>query len=159
MEPQKALQRKLKTLKKEEKAADDGLRQAKAVLQEKRQEIMERAGSAESEQAQRTKEINDLEEQLNAATEKKSELKQAVTDCLQAYEEIEPHVQQAQHNLSAAERRLHAIQSRIRELESSNSSSLAMFGQRCGQVKKSVSLGFVVVPIDQNNSSHLFRVG
>jgi len=116
------------------------LRRASQRLQEKRDEILARAGSAESEQARRTKRLDDAEKKLMAAKEKHAELKQAVTDSLRVYEELEPDVEQARNNVKDVGRKFFSIEAKIRELqESSHSGNLAMFGPRCPKVKQMVS--------------------
>jgi chromosome segregation ATPase len=139
-EPQKALERKLKFLNKEMKGAEVNLRSASKRLQDKREEILARAGSAQSEEARRTQRLKEAEDNQASARQKYDENKQAVTDALREYEQLEPHVEQAKQNCNAAKNRLNAVEYRIRDLGNSNSSSVAMFGQKCASVKKNVRI-------------------
>jgi chromosome segregation ATPase len=142
-EPLKAVQRQLKFLKKEQASAAESLRRANKRLQAKRDEIVARAGSAESEEARRTLKLKEAEDNLAAAKESHAELKQAVSDAYRAYEELEPHVEQAKQNCRGAKGRLNAVESRIASLQSSSNNSLAMFGQKCTQVKQSVRQAYL----------------
>lgn len=99
---------------------------------------MKREGSKESEAAQRTQRLQAAESNFADLKVEYDQTKQEVTDCLRAYEELEPNVQQAQSNVHESERRLNAIESKIRSLESNSGNSLAIFGQRVPQLKKLV---------------------
>jgi chromosome segregation ATPase len=137
-EPLKGMERNLKHLKKEKASAERALQNANQRLDEKRQEIVARAGSAESEAAKRAQRLQEAEAQLPEMKEKLDRRKQDLNDMRQAYEELEPHVGQAKTNVNDTTKKLRAIESRIGSLESSSGNSLAMFGQRCTQLKKAV---------------------
>ena len=141
-EPLKALKREKQFIDKEKATASSSLRKAVQRLKEKRDEIVARAGSAESEEARRALKLKELAERIEAANKKKAELKQAVTDSRRAYDELEPHVTQAKQNCDGAKNRLHAIESRIGSLQSSSSNSVAIFGSKCPKVKQSVRRDF-----------------
>lgn len=141
-EPQKALQRQLKAVKKETLAAMQNLESAKQALEKKRQEIETRAGSAESEEAQRIRRLNDAEAKLAAEQESRTHLKQEIKDIQLSYEELEPSVEHAQNQAKSAEIHLNRLQDKIRDFQSSNSNSLAVFGQKCAQVKRMVRHNF-----------------
>jgi chromosome segregation ATPase len=138
VEPHKALERQLKALQKEEDRAKRALLEANKRLQLKRDEIAARAGSAESEQAQRNERLRAFEEKLVEGKAKHNELKQAVTNALQDYENLEPQVLDAKGRLSQKEKELGAIEYKIRSMRSSTANSLDVFGQRCARVKKLV---------------------
>ncbi|CAJ1965880.1 unnamed protein product [Cylindrotheca closterium] len=133
-EPYKALSRRLKETRKDIGSAERSLASAKQQLESKRAEILARAGSAESEAAGRTKRLQDAEARLANAKEDRDRIRQAVSDSRKAYDELEPQVEQARHEVSAGEKRLMALNSRIRELEKSGNSSINIFGRRCGAV-------------------------
>jgi chromosome segregation ATPase len=136
-EPQKAFNRKLKLLNRETKGAEVNLQSASKRLQDKREEILARAGSAQSEEARCTQRLKEAEDNSAKARQNYDENKQAVTDALREYDQLEPHVEQAIQNCKASKNRLNAVEDRIRGLGNSSSSSLAMFGQRCAsRVKK-----------------------
>jgi chromosome segregation ATPase len=138
-EPQKGLLRQVQRLGKDQKEASQSLQNANGRLEEKRQQILEKAGSAESEASRRAAKLKAAEEEFAAAREKNDQLKQDVNDSFRAYEELEPYVDQAKQNVSAAGAKVEAVKHRIRDLESSAGGSLAMFGQRCQKVKQLVS--------------------
>ncbi len=91
-EPQKALARQFKLLKKEEERANRSLMDANQRLQAKRNEILDKAGSAESEEARRNQRLQAAEAKLADEKNRHSELRQAVTDAYNSYEELEPEV-------------------------------------------------------------------
>ena len=99
---------------------------------------MEREGSKESDAAKRIQRLQKAEDSLGELKTEYDQTKQEVTDSLRAYEELEPHVHQANTNVQDAERRQFAIESRIRTLESGPGDSLAVFGQRVPQLKQLV---------------------
>jgi chromosome segregation ATPase len=134
-EPVKALERQLKTLGSEKSSAERTLQQAKRRLEQKRQEIMAREGSKESDAAQRIQRLQEAEETFAQLKTEYDQTKQEVTDSLRAYEELEPNVLQAKANVQDMERRRHAIDSKIRSLESGSGDSVAVFGQRVPQLK------------------------
>lgn len=137
-EPLKSMERNLKHLQKEKASAERTLKNANQRLDEKRQEIATRAGSAESEAAKRNQRLQEAEAKLAEMKEKYDRSKQDTNDWRQAYEELEPHVLQAKANVKDTTAKLRAIESRITSLESSSGNSLAIFGQRCAQLKKVV---------------------
>lgn len=137
-EPLKALERNLKHLQNEKITAERTLQGAKQSLEAKRQEILARAGSAESEAAKRTQRLKDAQDELASLKEQYDQAKQATTDSRQAWDELEPNVKQAHSNVEDAAKKLRAIENRIGSLQSSSGSSLAIFGQRCGQLKHAV---------------------
>ncbi len=137
-EPCKAMERNLKHLQKEKVDAERSLQRAKQGLEAKRQEILARAGSAESESAKRTQRLKDAQDRLANLKELYDQAKQDTTDSRQAWDELEPNVKQAHANVEDATKKLRAIENRISSLESSSGSSLAIFGQRCAQLKNMV---------------------
>lgn len=138
-EPYKVLSRQLKETRKDISSAERSLAGAKQQLESKRAEILERAGSAESEAAARTKQLQDAEARLVNAKEDRDRIRQAVSDSRKVYDELEPQVEQARNEVSAGNRRLVGLKTRIRELESSGNSSINIFGQRCGAVHAMVT--------------------
>ena len=129
----------MKLLQKSQKRATHELGEAKSRLQQRRDEIIAKEGSAESEAAMRTQRLKEAEEKFAALNKTRDELKQATTDSYRAYEELEPHVIQARQNCQNAESKLNSVEQRLRGLQSSTGNSVAMFGQRCPKVKNLVS--------------------
>jgi structural maintenance of chromosomes protein 6 len=137
-EPQKQYKRQFKDLVVEKKKLEQVLVDASKALQNKRDEIAARAGSAEAEQARRNEALRIAEETLSEGKDKHNELRQSVTDALREYENLEPQVQDARESLSQVKRQMGAITNRIREMTSSSANSLDVFGPRCASVKKYV---------------------
>ena len=139
MEPYKALERQLKFLKKEQSSADKSLQNAHKALEEKRQEIVERAGSAESEEAQRTQRLKEVEAQMAELREKQKRIQGEIELAYQNYYELESQVLQAKDESESAERRYGNIQKRIKDIQASKNDSLSNFGPKCALVRKWVS--------------------
>lgn len=137
-EPLKGMKRNLKNLMAEKGGAIRALSSARQRLEEKRREIIARAGSAESEAARRNQKIEGLEHKIQEAKEKYDQTKQDLTDLHRATEELSPHVEQARNNVAEAKRKLNAVEGTIGSLQSSSGSPLAVFGQRCGQLKQAI---------------------
>lgn len=136
--PLKAVEREISKLSREKKSAARELSQAKKRLQELRDEIAAQSGSAESEQARQTAELKEAEDQLSSLRERVQELKQATSDALRGYEELEPHVHEARGNVEQVNKQVQGVKSRLRELESSSSDSLSILGPRVSKVHKLV---------------------
>eukprot|EP00934_Nitzschia_sp_Nitz4_P001332 Nitzschia sp. Nitz4//scaffold133_size116822//74277//77815//NITZ4_003812-RA/size116822-snap-gene-0.17-mRNA-1//-1//CDS//3329535411//1332//frame0 len=139
LEPLRSMERNVKHLEQEKANAARTLANATRRLKEKRQEILQRAGSAESDAARRTKMLQDLEDQMRDAKLKYDETKQAASDARRLYDEVEPSCDQARRNVSDAERKLYAVQNKVSNLENSSAgTSLNVFGPRCASVKKEI---------------------
>eukprot|EP00536_Pseudo-nitzschia_multiseries_P000717 jgi/Psemu1/249877/estExt_Genewise1Plus.C_90057 len=137
-EPHKAWKRQFKLLVKEEQNANRGLLEANQRLQAKRDEISANAGSAESDQARRIQRLQAAENELAEKKSRHDEIKQAITNALNAYENIESDVDGARRMVSQLEDQLRGIDGKIRSMESSSGNSLDMFGQNCAKVKRMV---------------------
>eukprot|EP00429_Kryptoperidinium_foliaceum_P002841 CAMPEP_0176007488 /NCGR_PEP_ID=MMETSP0120_2-20121206/3258_1 /TAXON_ID=160619 /ORGANISM="Kryptoperidinium foliaceum, Strain CCMP 1326" /LENGTH=1160 /DNA_ID=CAMNT_0017340249 /DNA_START=56 /DNA_END=3535 /DNA_ORIENTATION=+ len=130
-EPIKALQKQLKHLERQKNEASRAVQAAQQRLEHKRQEILARAGSAESEAARRAQRMTAAEEELARLKEEYDQSKQLLTDSRQAYDEAEPFLQQARQNVNDAERKLNALENQLHSLQnSSGDNGLAVFGQR-----------------------------
>jgi len=134
-EPQKALARQFKLLMKEEERANRSLLEANGRLQAKRDEIVARAGSAESDQARRNQRLQSAEKKQAEEKNRYNELKQATTNSFNAYEELEPEVLAARQAVSGIRNRVGGIDGKIRSMESSSGNTLDIFGTRCARVK------------------------
>lgn len=137
-EPQKHLKSQYKALVKKEEKNNRDLLEANQILQKKRDEIVAKAGSAESEQRQRNERIISEEETLAEKKKRFTELKQEITDSLHAYEKIEPDVTGARDHASRLQGQVRKVDSKIKSLESSSGNSLDVFGPRCNKVKQLV---------------------
>jgi chromosome segregation ATPase len=137
-EPQKALARQFKLLKKEEERANRSLLEANQRLQARRDEIIAKAGSAKSDQSRRNQMLQSAEKKVAEEKNRHDELKQAVTDSFNAYERVEPEVIGARQNVSQLRNQLKGIEGKIRSMESSSGNSLDIFGPRCAKLKQMV---------------------
>jgi chromosome segregation ATPase len=137
-EPQKALARQFKLLKKEEDRASRSLLEANQRLQARRDEIVAKAGSAESDQARRNQRLQTAEKKLTDEKNRHNELRQAVTDAYNAYEDLEPEVLAARQMVSHLSNQLRGIEGKIKSMESSSENSLDIFGPRCARVREMV---------------------
>lgn len=119
--------------------AERQFQQAQHRLHEARERIKEMAGSAESKEAQRTAALQQTEQDYQAAKEKHSQIKQAVTNALRAYEELEPQVEQARQSVHQVQNRIKSVELKIDELNSSSgTNSLAVFGSKCTAMRRMV---------------------
>jgi chromosome segregation ATPase len=138
-EPLKMRERQRKQLDDEIGKAEKELKRAKQRLDQRREQIVAQAGSAQSEEARRTIELREAEEKLQKATEDEKVLRQETTDTLNLYDEIGPYVQEAKQKVAHAQKQHAAIKNKIHSLQnSSGSNSLAVFGQKCGALKQEV---------------------
>ena len=143
--PHKATERQLHCLQQEMEEARHRVQQTYARLVQKREQIAEKAGSADAEEARRSQELETAEEQLAATREKADGLKQGISNAYRSYEELEPYLEQTKQNCRAAAGNLHAVENKIRVLETSTNGSLAVFGTRCNKVKEMVRLSWTSV--------------
>eukprot|EP00531_Pseudo-nitzschia_arenysensis_P017651 CAMPEP_0116143792 /NCGR_PEP_ID=MMETSP0329-20121206/15640_1 /TAXON_ID=697910 /ORGANISM="Pseudo-nitzschia arenysensis, Strain B593" /LENGTH=1209 /DNA_ID=CAMNT_0003639137 /DNA_START=160 /DNA_END=3789 /DNA_ORIENTATION=+ len=136
---QKSTRRQIERMKDEERKIAASLLEANQRLQKKRDEIAAKAGSAQTDQARRNQRMQKAEETLNREKNRRNELKQAVTDSYNAYEEIEPEVHAAHQRVSQLQNQLRGIDSKIQSMQKSSGDSLHVFGHRCSSVKKLVN--------------------
>jgi chromosome segregation ATPase len=153
--PQKKLERDQHALQKRRKGGGRRLTLAKRRLQEARDKIIENSGSIESEEAKRMASLKETEEELTTCKEKSNETRQAVSASLRAYEELEPHVQDARAKVQNIKNQLGGVQRSIQSLESSSGDSLGVFGPRVKKVYQMVSSWMRDCPFHTYNTSFL----
>jgi chromosome segregation ATPase len=132
--PYKATERNLEQVQRHHRDAQRALAVAKKRLQEARDQILQLAGSKESEAANRAVRLQEAEQQLDDAKSKSDELRQKVSTELRAYEAKEPHVADAKANVDRVQRQLGGVERTIRELQKSSDNSIAIFGERVPRV-------------------------
>lgn len=138
--PVKQMQRQLKKIEGEKKSANQNLARAKKRLKETREEIMSKAGSAESEEARRTAQLNETEEALTRAKAETDQRNEAVSVAYRDYEEHEPEFDQSKQVAASKAKQCYAVKSKLRDLTASASNDpAAMFGNKCSQMFKLVS--------------------
>ncbi len=109
-------------------------RRHKAAIQELkniRDEMMRKAGSAQSEEAKRTAKRIEAEERLNEIKEGEHDRQRAMSDSNKKYQEMEIPEQSAVEELNSARRQLNAVKNKLNGLKSSEGNSMAMFGNKC----------------------------
>lgn len=147
--PYKGQLRDLKRLVRALEQSTVQVQAAKQRLHLARQERLEAAGSAASEEARRTKELQESEQQLALCKEQAQPLKQAVSNALRTYEELEPQVHEAKSVVQKVQRQLQGAASTLQELENSSNSSadnsMAVFGQRTSKVHSMVCFMFFFI--------------
>lgn len=130
-QPLKQHERTLHSIGKEKNIAKRRHRDAVNELKNIRDEVMRRAGSAESEEAKRTAKRIEAENRINEIKEGMKEGQNAIHDALQKYQEKENPEETLNDNLNSAQRQLYAVKSKLQGLKSSEGNSMAMFGNKC----------------------------
>lgn len=138
IEPFKALQRQIKSLRKEEARAEKNLNHAKARLQKKRDEIAAAAGSAESEQAKRNERLKELESKVNEGKQTAMEVRQEISDSQEKYAAKEQDVVEAKERLGNLENRRRGMEYSIENMQKSSGNSVSVFGPKCSAMKRRV---------------------
>lgn len=138
--PFKTSQRDLANLNNRKQQAQRAVVEAKRKLQEIREEIVRKAGSLESEEAQRAKALQAAETELEECKEKVDALKQEYSDAQRLAEEAETKVGFARNAVNQALKKFRNAESTLQTLESSSAgnSSLAVFGSRVARVAQMV---------------------
>jgi len=139
MAPVKKTERELKDCKRDGVLAKRRIVAATNRLKNARDEILKNAGNAESEEARRTEMMEQTESSISEDKVKLEKQKTSVAQCLNDYDELEPHVDQAKSNVNAVNVQMHAVLKRGNELKSTaGSRSLAVFGPKCATMAKKV---------------------
>ena len=140
LRPVKTLEREIKAVEKQKKTADKSVLRAKQRLKEARDEILTKAGSAESEEARRTVQLNETEEALAQEKAACDGMQQKVADSYRKWEEGEPEEEQAKETAHTKQKHFDQIQRKLRDLQASSANdSVAIFGQACSKMHKLVS--------------------
>ena len=139
--PYKGQQRDYKRLTRTLEQATAQVQAAQQRLHQARQERLAAAGSAASEEKRRNEELQESEAQLAVCKQQAQPLKQAVSNALRTYEELEPQVHEAKAGVQKVQRQLQGASSTLSELENSSNSSdnsMAVFGPRTSKVHSMV---------------------
>ena len=138
--PVKTHERTLMSLKREIGVAKRKLKSAAKHLQDIRDDIKRKAGSAESEEAKRTERMEKAEQDLATTKENHHHIATGIASSLKKYEELEPREDSAVAATAAARRQLGGISKKVQELKASEgSNSLAVFGSKCVAMDQKVS--------------------
>uniref|UniRef100_A0A7S4NJE4 Rad50/SbcC-type AAA domain-containing protein n=1 Tax=Odontella aurita TaxID=265563 RepID=A0A7S4NJE4_9STRA len=138
MAPQKQHERELAALKREMGQSKKRFKAAAKHLQDARDQIKAAAGNAKSEESKRTARLEKAESDLENTKKKAAEHKQTIANSLQAYEELDPVVQQARSNCEDVNKQLYAVRKKIEDLQESSGDNLAVFGRKCKELHKKV---------------------
>jgi len=129
--PKKKLEQELHVEKRNFKDAHRKFEAASRRLTEARKQIMEMAGSKQSEEAKRTKKMQDTERSITNLKEQLSTMKDKVSQYRQEYEDLEPQADTVKQNVNSVNSQFHAVNKKLKDLQSSATNSLAVFGQKC----------------------------
>jgi chromosome segregation ATPase len=136
--PYRAKERELQSIQQKREKGEKKLANARRSLQKARDQIMERAGAAESEGARRAQLLKRTEDDLAVAQQQVHELTQAVSTSYRSYESIEPRVHDARSKTRSVFNQLKGIRATINELDKSSGESLAIWGKNVTKVYKLV---------------------
>ena len=129
------------SLKREIGVAKRRLKLATKHLQDTRDDINRRAGSAETEESKRTERIEKAEQDLDTTKQNHQHIATEVASSLKKYEELEQSENSAVATTVAARRQLGGINKKVQELKASDgSNSLAVFGGKCVAMDQKVSV-------------------
>lgn len=138
MAPKKALEHKLKMKKNEVDQSKKDLVFATRELQNKRDEIVQRKGSADSEEASRQARAKEAETKIEEAKGVIEEARKGTEESLQKYEEGKSTEEALGNNVRSIQSQCNAVKSKIQELKKSQGNSLAIFGPKCESMNKAV---------------------
>lgn len=117
-------------LQQRQQEAQRALKEAQTLLEQERQRILN--GDAQTEQARRTQELKQAEDELVVVTKEQMEKREQTTLLGRQYEELEPGVDHAKHQCNSFKSQVMAVEAKVRDLErSTGGNTLAMFGQKC----------------------------
>jgi len=136
--PMRLQKEQLSSVKREVVTAERRLASARKYLQEFRDQIVQKYGSAQSEEARRTARLQEAEVELANHKSSLVERKRQLQVYHNEYEEMEPHLKQATKDLNAAKNQLLTVMKRVSDLKASEGSSIAIFGQKCVAVLQKV---------------------
>jgi structural maintenance of chromosomes protein 6 len=136
LQPWKQLEHDLRGIRKSQQAATTQLQRCKAALQQARDDVLQRADSQQSDEARRTAQLKQYEEELAAAQTQVDALKQTLAQWLRQYEEVEPHVRDAQAQVETTQRQVRGVQQTLRSLQqqTGGGDTLALLGPRVAKV-------------------------
>jgi structural maintenance of chromosomes protein 6 len=137
-QPYKNADRELSALKRHIESAKKQHKAAKQKLKEKRDEIIQRESSAESEAARRTIQLQKAEERKSHIEATIDELKEETSKWYNAYEEAEGPTKHAKAEVNEINGKLNRIRSNIQSLKNSSGNSLAVYGRNVPRVAEMV---------------------
>ena len=130
-QPLKQHERALHSMRKEKEHAKRNHRNALQELKNIRDEIVRKAGSAQSEEARRTTKRIEAEDKMNEIKGGLEEKQHDKNDALQKYQEKEGPEENINDSLKSCQRQMHAVKNKLQGLKSSDGNSMAMFGNKC----------------------------
>jgi chromosome segregation ATPase len=136
--PYKQVQNQIQNLNRDVANAKKEARAAQKRLEEYRDKMMSHEGSAEAQREGLAAKLRAMEKKRLECKEQADPLQQAVAEAYRAYEDAEPKVQEAKHNVSNAARQLDRVKERLRSLQDSGD-EFAVFGPKVKAVHRLVS--------------------
>jgi len=137
-QPLKQHARTLKSLVKDQNVAKRRHQLAVNELKKIRDEILQRAGSAESEEARRTTRRVKAEERMKEVKAEVERRAIPIREALTKYQEKEGNQESLSESLNSVKRQLSAVKSKVQGLRSSEGNSMALFGNKCVQMYQRV---------------------
>ena len=131
MMPIKQQERTLANLKREMDAAKNRLKVAEKELQDTRNDILKKQGSAQSVESKRTEKLNLWERKLREAKDAKGAIAEEVEHFRKKYEELESPFETAKSGVEKIQRQIGGADKKLRDIAGSESNNLRLFGEKC----------------------------
>ena len=136
--PKKQQEHSVKRKQLEVKSAKKNLTFAMRELQNMRNEVMQKKGSADDEETQRQAKAKKAEEAMEEARKVVDESRGGIETSCQRYEEGSSREDVANGSLNAVNAQCGAVQRKIQELKASQGNSLTIFGSTCEAMNRAV---------------------
>jgi chromosome segregation ATPase len=136
--PKKQQEHSVKRKQLEVKSAKKNLTFAMRELQNMRNEVMQKKGSADDEETQRQAKAKKAEEAMEEARKVVDESRGGIEASCQRYEEGSSREDVANGSLNAVNAQCGAVQRKIQELKASQGNSLTIFGSTCEAMNRAV---------------------
>jgi chromosome segregation ATPase len=136
--PKKQKERELKHVQGEIATATRNLKSAEQELENYRQEIIRKTGSAQSEEALRASKMKEAEEEIAKLKDNIELWSKDMDGTLRIYEEKEPRENALKSQVESINKQIYAVKSKVQSLQNSEGSSMAMFGSKTIEVYRMV---------------------
>lgn len=136
--PKKQKERELKHVQGEVATALRHLKNAERELENYRQDIIRKTGSAQSEEAKRASRMKEAEENMAKLKENIELWTKDIDGSVRMYEEKEPRESALKSQVESINKQIYAVKSKVQSLQNSEGSSMAMFGPKTIEVFRMV---------------------
>ena len=133
-------EKEAKRTSKEKQYAKRQLAHATKELKNVRDEIMRKAGSAESEEARRTERMKKAEDELVRANNGIKERRNAVEETRRKYDDLDKSLSNKKDLVETTKGQFFGVKNKLQELKSNEGNSLAMFGSKCNAMFQKVCI-------------------